>query len=195
MQPRRLLIAYGTRYGQTEKIALRMATLLAAAGDAVTCERADRLPRDLELRDFDGVIVGASVIRGRHQRNVRRFVRAHQDALNAMPSAFFSVSGSAAAADEPTRGAARRLMDDFLRDAGWRPRLAASVAGAMSFTRYDPITRWILKRISKREGGPIDTSRDHELTDWGQVEHFVRAFAATVPYSNGTRAAVGARRP
>jgi menaquinone-dependent protoporphyrinogen oxidase len=192
MQPRRMLIVYGTSYGQTEKIALRMATLLSAAGDTVTCTRADALPRGLAPRDFDGVIVGASVIRGRHQRSVRRFVRAHHDALNGKPSAFFSVSGSAAAADEPTRDAARRCMDEFLCESGWHPRLAASIAGAMSFTKYDPITRWILKRISRREGGPTDTSRDHELTDWTQVERFLRAFAATVPYRNGDRAFVSA---
>jgi len=26
-----------------------------------------------------------------------------------------------------------------------------------------------MRRIAKKEGGPTDTSRDHEMTDWTQV--------------------------
>jgi menaquinone-dependent protoporphyrinogen IX oxidase len=32
----------------------------------------------------------------------------------------------------------------------------------------------------KAAGGPTDTSRDHEVADWAQVERFVVTFAKTV---------------
>jgi menaquinone-dependent protoporphyrinogen oxidase len=54
------------------------------------------------------------------------------------------------------------------------------VGGAMAYTRYDPVTRWIIKLINRRKGGPTDTSRDHEFTDWTAVALFARRFAATV---------------
>jgi len=34
--------------------------------------------------------------------------------------------------------------------------------------------------ISKRKGGPTDTSRDHEFTDWTAVDRFAHQFAAAL---------------
>lgn len=172
----RILILYGTSYGQTAKVARYIAETLTNRGDFAKVVDADHVPPALALRDFDGVIIGASVIGGRHQRCVRRFVTENRDALNAMPSAFFSVSGAAASHDRKGRIDALRCMDDFLHVTGWQPSLSESVAGAMAFTKYNPFLRWGLKLISKRNGGPTDTSRDHELTDWAQVERFVETF-------------------
>src|SRR5215831_4816413 len=96
MSSRRILIAYTSSYGQTAKIAGRMADLLMASGEAVTLVNAGNHPRDLHAGEFDGVIIGGSIIAGRHQPALVRFARDHRALLNALPSAFFSVSGSAA---------------------------------------------------------------------------------------------------
>ncbi len=40
--------------------------------------------------------------------------------------------------------------------------------------------RWVVKGISKRRGGPSDTSRDFESTDWRKVKQFVESFAMNV---------------
>ena len=45
----------------------------------------------LATSDYDGVIVGASVHGGRHQREIVDWVKRHAITLSAMPSAFFSV--------------------------------------------------------------------------------------------------------
>jgi menaquinone-dependent protoporphyrinogen oxidase len=187
MPARRILIFYGTSYGQTAKIARRMDDLLTASGEIVTLVDASSQPPGLTPREFDGIIVGGSIIRGRHQKSVRRFVHVHRDVLNAMPSAFFSVSGAAASPDQDARAEARRFVDAFLGETGWDPALSESIAGAMAYTKYNPIVRWIVKRASKPLGGPTDTSRDHEFTDWAQVERFVEAFEATLPAPTAAR--------
>ena len=192
MPARRILILYGTSYGQTAKIARRMDDLLTASGETVILVDASNQPRGLTPREFDGVIVGGSIIRGRHQKSVRRFVHVHWDVLNAMPSAFFSVSGAAASPDQVTRAEARRFVDAFLGETGWRPALSETIAGAMAYTKYNPIVRWIVKRASKPSGGPTDTSRDHEFTDWAQVQRFAEEFAATLPASTAAEALISA---
>jgi menaquinone-dependent protoporphyrinogen oxidase len=50
----------------------------------------------------------------------------------------------------------------------------------MAFTKYPWWLRWIMKRISRSQGGPTDTSRDHELTDWIAVEQFAADFAGAL---------------
>lgn len=181
MPARRILVAYGTRYGHTALVASRIADLLAEGGDLVTLVPAGDLPIDFSPRDYDAIVLGASIIGGRYQRSARRFATRYGDDLNTMPSAFFSVSASAASADEAGREAAWQVIRRFLADAQWNPRLVESIAGAIAYTKYSFFVRWMLRRISAKAGGPTDTSRDHVLTDWAQVERFARGVARMVP--------------
>ena len=163
-----LLIIYGTSYGQTERISQRLARSLERQGHNVTLRRGDQRNGDLRLSVFDAVVMAASVIRGRHQRYIRRFARVNATALKQLPTAFVSVCG--AAQDSPEE--ARKYIDSFLRETSLQPALVCSFAGALAYTRYGPLTRWIMKRISRSKGGPTDTTRDHELTDWDEVDRF-----------------------
>lgn len=180
MSTGRILIVYGTTYGQTAKIAERMRQMLIARDFETTLVRGDELPAGFSAAGWDGVIVGASVIGGRHQRYVERFILAHRDELAFTVSAFFSVSGSAGSPTAAGRTDAQRLLDDLLRRTGWRPAITACIAGAITYTKYGFIMRWVMKRISRKNGGSTDTSRDHEYTDWAQVERFAASVAAAV---------------
>jgi len=100
------------------------------------------------------------------------FARSHRNELNARPTAFFSVSGGAAQTDARAQADVRRFVSTFLNNAGWTPQLTATFGGAMSFTRYNPLLRFFMKRISARAGGSTDTTRDYEMTDWSAVERF-----------------------
>lgn len=181
MSSRRILVVYGTAHGHTAKIAQRIALALRCVGDDVTLVDAGDLPRVLNVGAYDGIIVGSSVNYGRHQRSVRRFVAAHQDELNATPSAFFSVSGAAAGKSRDERTRARRYINAFLHETQWRPAHAAAFGGCVAYTRYNPVLRWWVRRGMAKLGGPTDVSRDHEQTDWAQVRRFVGDFLAIVP--------------
>ena len=178
MRAARILLVYGTSYGQTERIARRIAETLEGAGLEVSLQRGDLLPRALDRSAYDAVIVGASVIFGKHQRYIRRFLREQRDWLARVPSALFSVSGSAGAKVPSARESANRAVEALLAETGWRPALVVMVAGAIAYRRYNPLLRYVMRRISQSTGRPTDTSRDHELTDWEQVVRFARECAA-----------------
>lgn len=166
------LILYGTSYGQTAKIAGRLRDHLEGKGVHVLLIRGDELPPDLDPDGYDLIAIGASIVLSGHQKYIRRWIAEHAELLNRIPSAFFSVSGSAGSDDPEERAAARKIMDSFLDRTGWQPRLKTTFAGAIMYTRYNPLIRWIMKRISAKEGRSTDTSRDHEYTDWAAVEAF-----------------------
>lgn len=189
----KILTIYGTSYGQTERVVQRIARVLTAAGHTVFTLKANQPPPAPSLAESDAYLIAASVLFGRHQRYVRDFVRGHADLLNSTPPAFVSVCGAAGGQSPPEQQQAQAYVDRFLRDIGWRPRLMTSVGGAMAYIRYGPITRWIIKRISRRKGGPTDTSRDHESTDWAAVEDFARRFAAGVTRPETSRPPAGTR--
>ncbi|HLV25988.1 MAG TPA: flavodoxin domain-containing protein, partial [Gemmatimonadales bacterium] len=119
---RRILILYGTTYGQTALISRRIANQLAALGYSVTLMNgAD--PDVPSPEGFDGVMIGASLIAGRHQKCVERYIRVYRDALGARPSAFFSVSASASDTQGKGQADAARTLEQFLERLSWSPAL------------------------------------------------------------------------
>jgi hypothetical protein len=76
-------------------------------------------------------------------------------------------------------------VSKFLEEVSWTPDWIASFPGALNYREYNPLVRWVMKRISQKEGGPTDASRDYELTRWEEVSRFAQDFdegAAQSPY-------------
>lgn len=172
-----ILIVYGTAYGQTERVARRIGSTLTDSGYAVTILKGDRLAPNPTLGAYDGFVVAGSVRVGRYQPYLTAFVRGHSTRLNAAPSVFVSVCGAAGGGPDGLK-AAQGYIDEFLHQTGWSPWLVRSFAGELAYTRYDPVTRWIMKLISRRNGGPTDTSRDYDFTDWQAVDRFGHELAS-----------------
>jgi menaquinone-dependent protoporphyrinogen oxidase len=172
-----MLVVYATTEGQTRKIAERIGALLKDLGHSADVRDAACMAGPIALEVYEGVMVGASVHQGHHQSAARQFVCAHRAVLDRMPSAFFSVSLAAASPDLDDRRGAEQWIEEFATETGWRPILTRSIAGALRYTEYDFLKRWILKLMMRHEGGPTDTSKDYELTDWDEVTRFAGQFA------------------
>lgn len=172
----KILVVYGSTYGQAERVAHRIADILHAAGHVVDIYRGDRLPKAITPADYDGILVAASVLMGHHQKYVRDFVRGHADRLNHCPSAFVSVCG--AAGGDPPR--AQAYIDTLLSETGWHPTVTRSFTGAVAYTKYSWWFRWYLKLIARRKGLPTDASRDWDFTEWDEVERFAGELAVAL---------------
>jgi menaquinone-dependent protoporphyrinogen oxidase len=185
-------VLYATREGQTRKIAERVAGHLAEIGyESKTLNVGDDdAIETLDLNDYSGAILAASVHAGEHGREMIRFVKAHVTDLNRIPNCFISVTLTQASVDMPqgsqrdheiALAAVKQVMDTFFIETGWTPHQAHGVAGALFYTKYNPLVRMVLKRIAKKAGGATDTSRDHEYTDWAALERIVENFAGQLP--------------
>ena len=175
-----IVIIYGSLEGQTKKIVERIAAILHDKGHEVTSLSSEQLPSDLPLNDFDAAIIGGPIPMGKFPKQLSSFVSAQKDWLNKIPSAFFTVCMAINSKLPKSREQALQYGENFLRQSCWQPTLTEVFAGAVKYTQYDFITRFIMKMISKREGGSTDTSRDHEYTDWNKVTQFAEAFIAVI---------------
>jgi menaquinone-dependent protoporphyrinogen oxidase len=176
-----LPVFFATSEGQTRHIAERLASLLHGYGfDSRPIDVADPNAESIDWTGVRAALVGASLHVGRHQKAADRFVRANWVRLNEVPSAFFSVSMAAASKNEEEVAAAAKIARDFPQTRGWRPIIVASLAGRLAYLQYNFLIRFIMKRISEKEGGPTDTSRDYEMTNWAQVEKLAHDMAATI---------------
>jgi menaquinone-dependent protoporphyrinogen oxidase len=173
----RVLLAYHTAEGQTEKVAERIAATLRAAGADVEVARAEDRPGPA---GFDLVIAGDSVHAGRHSRALSRWLARHADDLDGVPLALFQVSLTSASAEEDRAAEAHRLLQRLLDATGVDPDVVGLFAGALAYTRYGWLKRKVMTTIASKDGGDTDTSRDHEYTDWDAVEHFATDALALV---------------
>ena len=172
----RIVVVYGTTEGQTGRIAAFLGELIRAHGgdvDVVDLKRLD-LP---SLEAYDGVIVGASIHMGKHERFVADFVRRNRVVIDRRPSAFFSVSLAAHGDIEN----AERYVDEFEKETGWRPGRVALVGGALLYTQYGFVKRRVLRKIAMDKGNlATDTSRDWVYTEWDGVASFAEDFLRDV---------------
>ena len=173
-----ILILYGSLEGQTEKISDRIATIIRNHGHIVTILSTDELASEYSLDKYDAAIIGGSIHMGKYPKNMIRFVTEHHDWLNSAPSAFFTVCMAVHSKHAKAREEAIRYGENFTAKTGWQPKLSETFAGAVKYTQYNFVTRFIMKLISKKEGGSTDTSKDHEYTDWESVEHFAEKLLA-----------------
>jgi menaquinone-dependent protoporphyrinogen oxidase len=174
-------VFYATREGQTRRIAERIADQIRRHGlDSRALPIISEEASQVDWTRVRGVAVGASLHMQRHQPEAVAFARAHHQALSALPSLFFSVSLAAASVRASELDAARRIAEQFPSDTGWTPSRVASVAGRLAYTQYNWFVRFFMRRIAVKEGGSADTTRDHEYTNWEQVERLADELAYEV---------------
>jgi menaquinone-dependent protoporphyrinogen oxidase len=193
-----VLIVYATREGQTRRIAEHIGAEVRTRGLAADVFEVRALPPQFDLNAYAAVVVAASVHTGKHEREMVAFAKQHRATLEQMPSALLSVSLSEADVESPSASPEKRdkadhdvhhVIEQFFDETGWRPTRVKPVAGALLYTKYNVIIRFIMKQMAKRGTGSTDTSRDHEYTDWAALDHFVEELLATVAPRPDERAA------
>jgi menaquinone-dependent protoporphyrinogen oxidase len=185
-----LLIVYASRHGHSIRVALSLALAADRQGHTVQFADAAAAPNP---EAFDIVALCASIQMGRHPRSIERWARQHAGVLGSKRTLFVSVSMSALApAGTPSRAAAEQNVEAFVTRTGFRPQRVELVAGGLAYPRYGLVTRMVMKAITRKEGGPTDTSREYDFTDWPAVERLGNDFFSK---PKSTSEDVATRRP
>ena len=171
----RILVLYGTTDGHTAKVARAITEALSTHGvqaDVVDVARADPDPSG-----YTGAIVAASVHAGGFQKTVQRWVITHHAALGGIRTAFIGVCLGILQHDPKVDRELDAIVARFLAPTGWQPDERKLIAGALRYTHYHWVKRWMMRRIVSKAGGALDTSRDYEYTDWDDLRRFAVQFA------------------
>lgn len=176
----KFLIVYGSQEGQTEKIANHMAELFTNANHTADLLYGKDVPNDFSIAEYDGVVVGASIHMGNHQKYMINFAKRHGDQLANKFSAFFSVCLTAKSGTTEDNAQVEQYVEDFMDACGWLPDQIGVFAGALLYTKYGLIKRYLMKSISRQMQGDSDVSQDYEYTDWESVDDFAEIFMTSV---------------
>jgi len=183
-----VLVLYATHEGHTARIARYVGSSLRVMDVPAEVVRISGIPLGFALHNYSTAIIACSVHQGKHDAAIAKFVKSHLTELQDMPTMFLSVSLSEAGAEDheasPEKRAhatadVQRMIDEFIAETGWAPDSVVPIAGALMYTKYNFLLRFIMKRIARDAGASTDTSQDHVFTDWAVLDRVADFVAAS----------------
>ncbi|SQI44200.1 Protoporphyrinogen IX dehydrogenase [menaquinone] [Leminorella richardii] len=171
------LLIYSSCDGQTKTIVETIAKELQEKVQ-VSLYNINDLP-EVNLKDYDGVLLGASIRYGYFSKAFKSFVVRNSAILNEMPSAFVSVN-LIARKPEKQSPQTNSYTRKYLLSSPWKPSICGVFAGALRYPRYSWLDRVMIQLIMRMSGGETDASKEIEYTDWSQVKHFSHDFARLI---------------
>lgn len=166
----RVLIVYGTTEGHTRHLCEFIEHIISEAGHAV--ESVEAGPAASDPEKFDLALLAASLHVGNYQAALVDYARRHHETLNSKPSAFVSVSLSAAGENPDDWEGLKECVARFQHQTLWTPRRVHHAAGAIRFSHYDFFKRLAMKFIARKRGKETVTTRDYDLTDYEELKSF-----------------------
>lgn len=166
----KLLIVYASRDGHTRAICERMQQRLAAAGLPVDLAEIGTAA-NLDPAGYSAVAVGGSVVYGKHDPRLGRFIEDHADRFGRIPLAFFSVNLIARKAVKQTVEG-NVYVRKFLDALQVQPAHVEIIAGKLDYPSYGWLDRIMIQLTMKFTEGPTDPSMVIDYTDYAQVDRF-----------------------
>ena len=172
----KVLILYSTTDGHTVEICKRLTGTIEQGGDSVELVNLIDGPT-LEGREFDKIVIGASIRYGKHQPAVYDFIKKNKDTLEAHPNALFSVNVVARKPEKNTPET-NPYLQKFLKQIDWQPQNLGVFAGKISYPDYGFVDKQMIRLIMWMTKGPTDPTTVNEFTDWDKVDEFGRMVGA-----------------
>ena len=165
------LIIYSSTDGHTKTICKRIINFLND-GDIVKFISVDEAIK-IDVSKFNKIIIGASIRYGKHSKQLYKFIELNRNILDQKQSIFFSVNVVARKPKKNTPDT-NPYIKKFLQISKWKPKKIGVFAGKVDYPNYNFFDKYIIRFIMFITGGPTDTSKSHEFTDWSKVEDFAK---------------------
>ena len=163
------LLIYSSTDGQTKKICEAIKEYSPNKDFVLIHSLEEAL--NLDIKNYEQIILGASIRYGNYKSNVFKFIRNNKKILDTKKNAFFSVNVVARKVDKNTP-ITNPYVIKFLRKTDWRPKKMEVFAGKVDYPNYNFFNKLVIKFIMLITKGPIDTSQAYEFTDWEKVKKF-----------------------
>lgn len=173
----RLLIIYGTIEGQTRKICRFLKEEAEKLGH--TADLAEATDEPYSPENHDAAILASSVHMSGYNSALLQYAHQNAGMLNKMPSAFVSVSLTAAFTenqDPESWDELQEITERFFEESHWKPQLVEYAAGALRYTHYSWFKKFIMRQIAKQTHHETNSSQDYEYTDYNQLRSFLKEF-------------------
>jgi menaquinone-dependent protoporphyrinogen oxidase len=185
MAGKRVLIAYGSRYGSTSEVALELAKVLREGGmNPQMLDLVQTKPKDWPpLVDFDGVLIGTSIKIGKWTKEAQRFLGASKDDILLGGIRLGTFVCCIDVLKDP-EGAERKYCTAVIEKAGMKADACGVFAGVIDLSDSSKLG-FVEKKMAKVAGPEMVKGTGHELKvderndyrDWDAIRAFGQRFA------------------
>ncbi len=182
---KRVLIAYGSRYGSTEEISQEIAKVLEKQGlEVQLVDLKKTKSKDWpSIEPFDGVLVGSGIRIMKWVKEPQEFLLKHKGEFQEKKLGIFISSGFASITDKREQ-AKKDWIEKTMEKVGVKADLYDAFGGVFDFSessRIGGLDKRILKMaakgMSKEFGIKIDEKGKNDFRDWNQIHSFAEKFA------------------
>lgn len=171
-----ILIVYATKQGQAQKIAEVISKHLQSYGRHTDVRNIDDIPRGFEIKEYDGIIVGAGVHAAGYSSNLRKWIKSNHHIFSLKPTAFYSVCLGILQDSPKVREEEENIKQNLFDQTEWYPDSSTIFAGALPYSKYNWILKKIMHNIVQKAGVETDMTKDYEYTNWKDVKEFAHHF-------------------
>jgi menaquinone-dependent protoporphyrinogen oxidase len=178
----RALIAYGTKYGTTSKVAEKIANSLEANGIQTTVLDL-RKAKGSNVDSYDTVVIGSSIIMDKWSKGALEFLDHNRVVLSRKKVALFACSGNMYTNPQKIDLYRKIYLDDIAARFGMGDSIPKALfGGEIDFRRYGILTRAIVNSVWRdtlnglREKG-IDLSKPFDFRDWNAIGRWAESLS------------------
>ena len=197
---KKVLIAYGSRYGSTEEIVRAMVQILEKEGleTQLLDLRQTKQKQWPTLASFDGILVGSGIKMFRWVGDATTFLKKHADELKALKAKGLVVgvfvSCGSASTPEGHAEATDRYVDKVLTDLGIKAEVDIydAFGGVFDLSSSAPMVvldkrmrGMAAKKMVKDTGIHLTEGGRNDLRDWDQIKTFTEHFAQLLKAGDG----------
>ena len=170
----KILFLYSSTDGHTERISRLMMQQFSLTNNKVDLIDCNLMPK-INFSDYDKFLLGASIRYGNYNKNIPKFINHNLAEIQKLKNGFFTVNAVERKPDKQTPDT-NPYVSKFLRLSSWQPNKIGVFAGKIDYPKYRFFDKHIIKFIMYITGGPTDTSKSYEFTDWDAVKKFTEDF-------------------
>lgn len=165
----RALVVYGTRWGGTTDVALKIGDSLKAAAFTVDVSEAGCKP--LDISKYSLVVVGSGIRADHWTKTTLRFLEKNADALRDRKTALFVSCQMADREEEARHKAQKKYLFDVAAKYGLTPIAFGLFGGVVNFKKSHGIVVDIIVRVNRKKllARGLDIRKVYDTRDWGRI--------------------------
>ncbi len=172
---KRVLIAYGTRFGSTEEISSKMAEIMKKNGLDTTIinVKKDKWP---PLDQFAAVLIGSGIKMGKWTKEAKNFIKKNIKALKEKSFLAVFVSSGEASDPEKYQEAKEKYVQKMITDLGLdlNKVMHEAFGGVFDMSSTSRMGRLdkMFSNMGAKEDENITENEYNDLRDWDQIQSF-----------------------
>ncbi len=183
---KKVLIAYGSRFGCTEEVSKEIAKVLKEEGvDSHLLNLRKTKSKDWpSIEEFDGILLGSGIKIMKWTKESKKFLEMYKNKFNKRKLGLF-VCCALAATDQAK--AKKDYLEKTIDELGITPDIYDAFGGVLDFSESSSMgfldkkmLKMAAKAMEEEAGLPIEEDKKNDFRDWDQIRNFAEKVAALV---------------